>query len=88
MRSVDWIVGLLSQYHQRATYGAIASLTGAVPRSVMADRKRSWLNSWAVNQDTGLPSEYPEPLIHPKIAERDTNLTTGQALAEWLEHPQ
>lgn len=85
---MDSIVSLLNQYHQRATYGAVAALTGGAPRSVMQGRKRAWLNSWVVNQDTGLPSEYSEPLIHPHIAERVVILATAEDLASWLENPK
>ena len=88
MRSVDSIVSLLNQYHQRATYGAVAGLVGSAPRSVMQGRKRGWLNSWVFNQDTGLPSEYAEPLVHPQIAERDEILSTADELASWLEDPE
>ena len=88
MRSLDAIVELLSRHHQRATYGAVAELVGRVPRFVMQGRPRNRLNSWVVSQDTGLPSGYPEPMIHPQIDERDTILTTAAELSAWLEDPR
>lgn len=87
MRSVDTIVQLLHHHHQRATYGAVAGLAGKIPRSVMQGRKRCWRNSWVVNHDTGLPTEYPAPLIHPQLAERVAILLTASDLEAWLNDP-
>ena len=87
MRTLDPIVQLLNQYHQRATYGAVAGLIGGAPRAVMQGRKRNWVNSWVVNQDTGLPTEYPIPMIHPAIEERDETLATPEELDAWLDDP-
>jgi hypothetical protein len=85
MWTLDIIVGMLDKHHQRATYGAVAGLMGTAPRSVMQGRRRDWFNSWVVNQDTGLPSEYPEPMIHPAIRERPTILSDAAALVRWLD---
>jgi hypothetical protein len=85
VRSLDGIVKLLNRYHQRATYGAVAELVGGVPRAIMQGRPRNWLHSWVVNQETGLPSEYPAPKIHPAIDEQTIILCDAGALAAWLD---
>jgi hypothetical protein len=59
MRSLESILELLQRHHQRATYGAVAAAVGRTPRNVMQGRPRDWLHSWVVNQNTGLPTEYP-----------------------------
>lgn len=87
VHSVRAIVELLDRYHQRATYGAVAGLVRTSPRSVMQGRKRDWLHSWVVNQSDGLPSEYHELQIHPKLRERERILVTPDELREWLASP-
>ena len=81
------VLDLLSKYHQRATYGAVAGLLGKVPRSLMQGLPRDWRHSWVVNKDTGLPSEYPAGKIHPAIQERVEILDTEEALESWLNEP-
>jgi hypothetical protein len=85
MHTLDTIVSLLDKHHQRATYGAVAGLLEKAPRSLMQGRKRDWRNSWIVNGETGLPGEYPEPMIHPAIRERAMILADPDSLARWLE---
>lgn len=87
MTSLESIVALLNRYHQRATYGAVADLAGGIPRSIMRGRPRNWLNSWVVNQETGLPTAYPVPKIHPAIEERSHILSSATELRAWLEMP-
>ena len=88
MRSLDRILDLLQQHHQRATYGAVAGLLGKTPRALMQGRPRDWRHSWVVNKDTGLPSEYPSGKIHPAINERSDILESDAALEAWLEEPR
>jgi hypothetical protein len=85
MRSLESILELLQRHHQRATYGAVAPLLGRTPRNVMQGLPRDWLHSWVVNQDTGLPSEYPAGKIHPALKERAEILNSDQELAAWLQ---
>lgn len=84
MMSLDQVLDLLSKYHQRATYGAVAELVGGHARSVLQGRKRNWRHSWVVNQDTGMPTEYPSGMIHPAIAERPEILCSAEELREWI----
>jgi len=85
--SLDGILDALNRHHQRATYGAVAGLLGVSPRSVMSGRPRDWRHSWVVNAETGWPSEYPVPKVHPKIETRDLVLVTTDQLLEWLAGP-
>jgi hypothetical protein len=88
MHSIRSIVEALNQFHQRATYGAVADLLGKVPRSVMQGYPRDWKHSWVVNQDSGLPSEYPSLKVHPAIRERAAILSTADELNAWLTSPR
>jgi hypothetical protein len=63
----------------------VAELVGSHPRSVLQGRRRNWRHSWVVNQDTGMPTEYPSGMIHPAIAERPEILSTAEELRAWLE---
>jgi hypothetical protein len=83
--SLDQILDLLNRQHQRATYGAVAELVGGHARSVLQGRKRDWRHSWVVNQDSGMPMEYPKGKIHPAIGEHDEILSTGEDLLAWLD---
>ena len=85
MISLDRVLDLLNEHHQRATYGAVAGLVGGHARSVLQGRKRNWRHSWVVNQNTGMPTDYPKGMIHPAIAERATILCTAEELGDWLE---
>jgi hypothetical protein len=50
----------------------------------MSGRPRDWRHSWVVNAETGWPSEYPVPKVHPKIEARDLVLVTTEELHDWL----
>ncbi len=83
--SLKAILKLLSKYHQRATYGAMADLLGRTARTVVAGSPRDYLHCWVVNKDTGLPTAYPEGMIHPAIEERAEILGSSDELLQWLE---
>jgi hypothetical protein len=85
--SLDEILDLLHQHHQRATYGAVAGLLGKTPRALMQGLPRDRRHSWVVNKETGRPSEYPAGKIHPAISERGDILDSEPALAAWLKKP-
>jgi len=85
MRSLESILELLQRHHQRATYGAVAALVGRTPQNVMQGRPRNRLHSWVVNQDTGQPTGYSSPMVHPSLHERAEILSTEKELATWLQ---
>jgi hypothetical protein len=81
---LDAILDLLNRHHQRATYGAVAGMLGVMPRSVMQGREKNKRHSWIVNQDTGLPTDYHDFLMHPALLEGDEVLRTVEELVEWV----
>jgi hypothetical protein len=86
--TLDGILDQLNQHQQRATYGAVAGLLGVVPRSVMSGRPRDWRHSWVVNAETGWPSEYPAPKVHPRLEARAEILSSVDQLQDWLTEPR
>ena len=84
MYTLDSIIGLLSKYHQRATYGAVGAVVMRPPRSVMAGRQRSQTDSWIVSKKTKTPTGYPAHLIHPALKEREHVISTKEELVSWL----
>jgi len=87
MPTIDEVLAVLNQFHQRATYGALARVVGGVPRFVMARRPRNHLNSWIVRNDNGLPSNYAPAQMHPQLLEHAHVINTQQALLAWLNNP-
>jgi hypothetical protein len=85
MMSLDQIVELLDQHGQRATYGAVATLLGQSPRSLLKGRDRGRRYSWIVNRDTGLPTGYQEDQVDPRVAESGAVLANERELRGWLE---
>ena len=84
--SLDQIVDLLDQHGQRATYGAVASLVGHSPRSLLKGRDRSRRFSWIVNRETGLPTGYQEEQIDPRLRTSGQVITSDGDLRTWLEN--
>lgn len=84
MHSQKAILTLLAKHHQRATYGALATLLGKTPRSLLAGCPRDYLHCWVVNQETGQPTAYPAGMIHPALEERAEILGSADALLAWL----
>jgi hypothetical protein len=67
----------------------MADLVGGHARSVLQGRKRNWRHSWVVNQENGLPTEYPAGMIHPALGEHPEILLSGDELRAWLvEHAE
>ena len=85
MLSLDQIVDLLDSHGQRATYGAVASLVGASPRSLLKGRERGRRYSWIVNRDTGLPTGYQPDQLDPRLQDSGPVLVTVAELSAWLE---
>ena len=87
MWTLDVIFDLLSQFHQRATYGAVGGVLGVPAAFVMQGRPRDPRHSWVVNQETGDPTGYTPAQCDPQLYARDTILTTEAALLAWLNNP-
>jgi len=82
--TLDTILDLLEQHHQRATYGAVAGLLGTGPNILLAGRPRNPRHSWIVNRQTGEPTGYTEQDIDPHLREQKQILNSSATLAEWL----
>ena len=85
--SIDSILEQLEQFRQRATYGAVASVVNASPRSLMSGRARSTQSSWIVSRKDGQPSGYHADQKHPELESRDQILRTADELRSWLDNP-
>lgn len=85
--TLDSILDQLEQFHQRATYGAVAAVVNSSPRSLMTGRDRNPRSSWIVNRGTGQPTGYADDQVHEAIAERDVILDTPESLKAWLTDP-
>ena len=77
----------LQDGRQRATYGAVAAVVGAVPMFVMSGRPRDPLHSWVVNAQTGRPTRYADDQVHADLQAHDRILRTEGELREWLDGP-
>ncbi len=82
--TLDHILATLEQGRQRATYGAVASLLGKTPRTLMRGRERGPRHSWVVNRNNGLPTGYEEPLQHPELAQNAHVIDSREELETWL----
>jgi hypothetical protein len=85
--SIDSIVNELDRFHQRVTYGAVATLLKRAPRNLMQGRSRSVRDSWIVSGNTGLPTGYEPDQMDPEIKSRETILRSAEDLSAWLENP-
>lgn len=85
--TIDSIVDQLDRFHQRATYGAVASVVNRSPRNLMDKRSRGPRDSWVVSRQSGMPSGYEPEQLHPDIKSRDTVISTREALESWLANP-
>jgi hypothetical protein len=88
VRTLDEILDLLNQRHQRATYGAVAGLLNQPATFLMQGRPRDFRHSWVVNQETDLPTGYSAEEIHPSLKEHRQIISSSAQLRAWLEHPE
>ena len=86
--TIDSILECLEQYHQRATYGAVAALVNSSPRSLMSGRDRNARSSWIVSRRDGQPTGYSPEQLDPSLHERERILSTPEDLRRWLADPQ
>ena len=84
MHDLQTILAALHHRRRRATYAAVAMLTGKVARGVMRHKPKTWQNSWVVSSKTHLPTGYAPEQMHPQLQQNPAVLTTGPALNKWL----
>jgi hypothetical protein len=98
--TLDEVVALLNEHHQRATYGAIAKVVGRSPRGLMRGRHNPHENSWVVAKTTnrklgsrrGWPTNFRMDDLHPECRRQieeglDTIIDDATELRRWLrEH--
>lgn len=82
--TIDLILDNLNAGRQRATYGAVAAVVGASPRTLMSGRERDQRHSWVVNLKTGLPTDYADELLHPELKANPEIIKSGDGLIAWL----
>jgi hypothetical protein len=82
--TLDHILDALDDARQRATYGAVASLLGRTPRSLMRGRTRDRRHSWVVNRTSGKPTGYADDELHPDLQRNEHLIDTALELERWL----
>src|SRR5215217_8971094 len=85
--TIDSILDQLNQFHQRATYGAVAGVVNSSPRSLMSGRDRDRRSSWVVSRESGQPSGYADDQKHDALTEREKILGSPEELRSWLKDP-
>jgi hypothetical protein len=86
--TLDSILDQLDQFHQRATYGAVAGIVDSSPRSLMSGREREPHSSWIVRHETGQPTGYSDEQKHPSLTERERIISMPDELRQWLSNPE
>ena len=79
------ILYTLQDARQRATYGAVAGVLNAFPRSLMQGRDRDPLHSWVVSQSDGQPTGYQDDQRHAELFANDHVIDSADELAAWLD---
>ena len=85
--TLDSILDQLNEFHQRATYGAVAGVVNSSPRSLMSGRDRDQRASWIVRRETGFPTGYSEEQKHAALTERERIIGSPDELRAWLSDP-
>ena len=85
--TLDSILDQLNQFHQRATYGAVAGVVNTSPRTLMVGRDRTPESSWVVSRQNGEPTGYAEEQKHGSLTERTRILRSPDELRTWLRDP-
>ncbi|MDQ2664848.1 MAG: hypothetical protein M3Z05_02455 [Gemmatimonadota bacterium] len=81
---LDQILDALNARHQRATYGAVAAVIGAAPRTLMSGRDRDQRHSWVVSRKTGQPTGYEPEQVHGALETVPHVIDSREALEQWL----
>ena len=82
--TLDQVLDALEHARQRATYGAVASLLGRTPRTLMRGRTRDRHHSWIVNRNSGKPTGYADEELHPELESNKQIIDTPIELEGWL----
>ena len=82
--TLDQILDALHRARQRATYGAVAGVLGAAPRTLMKQRGRDQRHSWVVSRKSGQPTGYEPDQLHPDLALVDHVIESRDELSAWL----
>lgn len=85
MPDLDAVLLALERARARATYGAVAGVTGGMARSLMNHRPRNPRHSWVVSQATGRPTGYEPQDEHPELYARDRVIGSADELRALLE---
>ena len=85
--TLDEVVNFLNRRQLRATYGAVADVTGGNATFLMNGIERAPRYSWIVNQETLLPTGYAEAEYHTALLAKKFVLMTGDQLRDWLARP-
>ena len=81
---LDQILDALQHARQRATYGAVASVLAAAPRTLMKNRDRDQRHSWVVSRKSGLPTGYEPNELHPDLLLNDRVIESPDDMCAWL----
>ncbi len=82
------IIALLARHRQKATYRALADLTGGLPLGVMNGFSATLNNRWVVNDTTLMPTKYPSHLLddYPNRGEEENLvIMDGDGLRNWIQ---
>ena len=81
------IIECLAANHQRATFGAIAQLTGYHPQHLADDLEVNPTNMFVVLSENGFPpiDLYVELLNHPSLVENPEVVDDPEELQHWLQ---
>ena len=86
-RSLEDVVDFLNRRQLRATYGAVADVTGRPATFLMSGIPREPRYSWIVNQKSLRPTGYSEDECHPELLKKSFVLMTGAELRDWMSRP-
>lgn len=87
-QTLDEMCERLERHRQRATYGAVAAILGLNPYSMFVGYPFTPRYSWVVAKETGIPSKYDVPQMHPDLFANEDYIDTAERLREWLDsHP-
>ena len=81
---LDQILDALNARRQRATYGAVAAVIGAAPRTLMSGRDRDQRHSWVVSRKTGQPTGYEPDQVHAALLVNTHIIEARHELEQWL----